>query len=65
MTYANDEFLFASESVSEGRPDTIADPVSDGILDPALRGDPLGRVACETLVNTGPVTSASATAVLA
>jgi S-adenosylmethionine synthetase len=49
------EFLFTSESVTEGHPDKIADQISDGILDAVLRDDPVGRVACETLVNTGLV----------
>src|SRR5664279_2496770 len=47
------EFLFTSESVTEGHPDKIADQISDGVLDAVLRDDPFGRVACETLVNTG------------
>jgi S-adenosylmethionine synthetase len=56
MTNASDnEYLFTSESVTEGHPDKIADQISDGILDAVLRDDPLGRVACETLVNTGLV----------
>jgi len=45
--------LFTSESVTEGHPDKIADQVSDAILDAVLAQDPLGRVACETLVTTG------------
>jgi len=49
------EFLFTSESVTEGHPDKVADQISDGILDAVLREDPYGRVACETLVNTGLV----------
>ena len=49
------EFLFTSESVTEGHPDKIADQISDGVLDAVLRDDPTGRVACETLVNTGLV----------
>src|SRR6478609_5828430 len=49
------EFLFTSESVTEGHPDKIADQISDGVLDAVMRDDPLGRVACETLVNTGLV----------
>src|SRR5471030_1898917 len=49
------EFLFTSESVTEGHPDKIADQISDGVLDAVLRDDPMGRVACETLVNTGLV----------
>ena len=47
------EFLFTSESVTEGHPDKIADQISDGVLDAVLADDPYGRVACETLVNTG------------
>jgi len=50
---ADDEFLFTSESVTEGHPDKIADQISDGVLDAVLADDPYGRVACETLVNTG------------
>src|ERR1700691_5508682 len=50
---ADNEFLFTSESVTEGHPDKIADQISDGVLDAVLRDDPYGRVACETLVNTG------------
>lgn len=53
MQYADNEFLFTSESVTEGHPDKIADQISDGVLDAVLRDDPTGRVACETLVNTG------------
>ena len=49
------EFLFTSESVSEGHPDKVADQVSDSILDAILAEDPAGRVACETLVSTGLV----------
>jgi S-adenosylmethionine synthetase len=55
MTYADNELLFTSESVTEGHPDKIADQISDGVLDAVLRDDPYGRVACETLVNTGLV----------
>src|SRR6516165_6627516 len=55
MTYADNEFLFTSESVTEGHPDKVADQISDGVLDAVLRDDPNGRVACETLVNTGLV----------
>jgi S-adenosylmethionine synthetase len=50
-----DEFLFTSESVTEGHPDKVADQISDGVLDAVMREDPTGRVACETLVNTGLV----------
>ena len=53
--YAENEFLFTSESVTEGHPDKVADQISDGVLDAVLREDPYGRVACETLVNTGLV----------
>ena len=53
MSAAENSFLFTSESVTEGHPDKIADQISDGVLDAVLRDDPLGRVACETLVNTG------------
>ena len=49
------EFLFTSESVTEGHPDKIADQVSDSVLDAVLRADPHGRVACETLITTGLV----------
>jgi S-adenosylmethionine synthetase len=52
---SNSEYLFTSESVTEGHPDKIADQISDGVLDAVLRDDPTGRVACETLVNTGLV----------
>ena len=45
--------LFTSESVTEGHPDKIADQISDSILDAILEQDPMGRVACETLVTTG------------
>jgi S-adenosylmethionine synthetase len=52
---ADNEYLFTSESVTEGHPDKVADQISDGVLDAVLRDDPTGRVACETLVNTGLV----------
>jgi S-adenosylmethionine synthetase len=54
MSHA-DEFLFTSESVTEGHPDKVADQISDGVLDAVMSEDPTGRVACETLVNTGLV----------
>jgi S-adenosylmethionine synthetase len=54
-TLSDNEFLFTSESVTEGHPDKIADQISDGVLDAVMRDDPAGRVACETLVNTGLV----------
>jgi len=50
---ANLRTLFTSESVTEGHPDKIADQISDAILDAVMAEDPLGRVACETLVTTG------------
>ena len=49
------EYLFTSESVSEGHPDKVADQISDSVLDAILAVDPTGRVACETLVSTGLV----------
>ena len=52
---SDNEYLFTSESVTEGHPDKMADQISDGVLDAVLRDDPNGRVACETLVNTGLV----------
>jgi S-adenosylmethionine synthetase len=50
---AEGEYLFTSESVTEGHPDKICDQISDAVLDAVMAGDPEGRVACETLVNTG------------
>lgn len=50
---SNGNFLFTSESVTEGHPDKIADQISDAVLDAILAQDPTGRVACETLVTTG------------
>lgn len=47
--------LFTSESVTEGHPDKIADQISDSVLDAILAEDPMGRVACETLITTGQV----------
>ncbi len=49
------EYLFTSESVSEGHPDKVADRISDTVLDAFLKDDPLARVACETLVTTNRV----------
>ncbi|MBN1899433.1 MAG: methionine adenosyltransferase [Spirochaetes bacterium] len=46
-------FLFTSESVTEGHPDKMADQISDGVLDSMLQQDPMSRVACETMVTTG------------
>src|ERR1700748_1140605 len=51
----DNEYLFTSESVTEGHPDKVADQISDGVLDAVMAQDPHGRVACETLVNTGLV----------
>src|SRR6266545_1663509 len=48
-------YLFTSESVTEGHPDKMADQISDAVLDEILRSDPMGRVACETLITTGVV----------
>jgi S-adenosylmethionine synthetase len=50
---AENEYLFTSESVTEGHPDKVSDAISDGVLDAVMAEDPQGRVACETLVNTG------------
>jgi S-adenosylmethionine synthetase len=52
---AGQEYLFTSESVTEGHPDKIADQISDAVLDAILGQDPRGRVACETLLTTGLV----------
>src|SRR5207244_7257688 len=49
------DFLFTSESVTEGHPDKVADQISDAVLDAVLADDPAGRVACETLITTGLV----------
>ncbi|HOF14595.1 MAG TPA: methionine adenosyltransferase [Spirochaetota bacterium] len=49
------DYLFTSESVSEGHPDKVADQISDAILDEHIKGDPYSRVACETLVTTNRV----------
>src|SRR3982751_6234286 len=48
-------YLFTSESVSEGHPDKIADQISDALIDNFLAYDPNAKVACETVVTTGPV----------
>jgi S-adenosylmethionine synthetase len=50
---SDNEFLFTSESVTEGHPDKMADQISDSVLDAIMRDDPQGRVACETFVTTG------------
>jgi len=47
------DFIFTSESVTEGHPDKICDQISDAVLDALLTEDPESRVACETVVNTG------------
>jgi S-adenosylmethionine synthetase len=49
------DYLFTSESVTEGHPDKMADQISDAVLDAVLKKDPHGRVACETLLKTGYV----------
>ena len=49
------EYLFTSESVSEGHPDKVADRISDTVLDTFLSADPYSRVACETLCTTNRV----------
>ena len=49
------DFLFSSESVSEGHPDKLADQVSDAVLDAVLEQDPMAKVACETLITRGYV----------
>ena len=53
LAHADEKFLFTSESVTEGHPDKIADQISDAVLDAVMTDDPMGRVACETLVTTG------------
>jgi S-adenosylmethionine synthetase len=55
VSLGEDEFLFTSESVTEGHPDKIADQISDAVLDAALAADPYSRVACETVLTTGLV----------
>jgi len=55
MSQAGRRHLFTSEAVSMGHPDKVADQISDAILDAYLKGDPMSRVACETLVTTGLV----------
>ena len=55
MAHHDEKFLFTSESVTEGHPDKIADQISDAVLDAVMTDDPMGRVACETLVTTGLV----------
>jgi S-adenosylmethionine synthetase len=55
LAHHDEKFLFTSESVTEGHPDKIADQISDAVLDAVMTDDPMGRVACETLVTTGLV----------
>src|ERR1700743_353982 len=55
MIHMANNYLFTSESVSEGHPDKVADQICGAVLDPILRDDPRGRVACETLIKTGVV----------
>src|ERR1700677_3433607 len=55
LAHHDEKFLFTSESVTKGHPDKIADQISDAVLDAVVTDDPLGRVACETLVTTGLV----------
>jgi S-adenosylmethionine synthetase len=52
---SKERYLVTSESVTEGHPDKLADQISDGVLDAILEQEPMGRVACETLVSTGLV----------
>lgn len=49
------DFLFTSESVTEGHPDKVCDQISDGVLDEVIRQDKMGRVACETFITVGLV----------
>ncbi|MBI1808953.1 MAG: methionine adenosyltransferase [Gemmatimonadetes bacterium] len=56
MTQAAGNFLFTSESVTEGHPDKVADQISDAVLDALIADDPASRVACETMVTTGLAT---------
>jgi len=49
------DYIFTSESVTEGHPDKVADQISDAILDSIISKDPYARVACETIVTTGLV----------
>ncbi|MBO7741802.1 MAG: methionine adenosyltransferase, partial [Victivallales bacterium] len=52
MYIRNEQFIFASEAVSEGHPDKVCDQISDAVLDAALKNDPEAHVACETLATT-------------
>ena len=49
------DYMFTSESVTEGHPDKMADGISDAVLDAMLAQDPYSRVACETMITTGLV----------
>ena len=51
--FMSDNFIFSSESVTEGHPDKVADQISDAVLDALLKDDPMSRVACEVMVSTG------------
>ncbi len=53
MTTSSRNYLFTSESVTEGHPDKIADQISDAVLDAILEQDPKARVACESVLTTG------------
>jgi len=55
------EYLFTSESVSEGHPDKVCDRISDAVVDTYLKADPYSRVACETLTTTNRVVLAGET----
>ena len=59
---ARQNYVFTSESVSEGHPDKLCDQISDAVLDALLAEDPAARVACETFATTGTVVSAAARA---
>lgn len=50
-----ENYLFTSESVSEGHPDKVADQISDAVIDTIFRQDPKARIACETMINTGMI----------
>ncbi len=55
LFHESPKYLLTSESVTEGHPDKICDQISDGVLDAVLKGDPMGRVACETAITNGLV----------
>ena len=56
------KYLLTSESVTEGHPDKLCDQISDAVLDAALRGDPMSRVACETVATKNLVLEGGSTA---